>query len=361
MDATPLVTLGLRANWKQFALLVVVNAFVGAMVGLERSVLPLIATEEFHIASTVAVLSFIALFGLSKALTNLVAGRLADRHARRSTLIAGWLVALPIPYLILTARSWWLIVAANALLGINQGLAWSMTVIMKIDLVGPTRRGLAMGLNEFAGYLALGTAGLVSGVVAAHYGLREGTALLGFIVALSGLTLSLFVRDTSDHVRLETSRHHEGVPTDRPSLRRILARSVWSDANLFSVSQAGFVNNLNDGLAWGVFPLLFTASGLSLQATSVLAAIYPATWGICQLATGPMSDRVGRKRPIVAGMLLQAGALVSMTIVSGFTSWAVALIVLGIGTALVYPTLIAAVGDIAHPTWRGVGVGVYRL
>jgi len=361
MDAAPLVTLGLRANWKQFALLVVVNAFVGAMVGLERSVLPLIATKEFHIASTVAVLSFIALFGLSKALTNLVAGRLADRHARRWTLIAGWLVALPIPYLILTARSWWLIVAANALLGINQGLAWSMTVIMKIDLVGPTRRGLAMGLNEFAGYLALGTAGLVSGIVAAHYGLREGTARLGFIVALGGLTLSLFVRDTSNHVRLETARHHEGVLTERPSLRTILARSVWSDANLFSVSQAGFVNNLNDGLAWGVFPLVFTAAGLSLQATSVLAAIYPATWGICQLVTGPMSDRLGRKRPIVAGMLLQSGALVSMTLVSGFTSWAVALIVLGVGTALVYPTLIAAVGDIAHPAWRGVGVGVYRL
>src|SRR5262249_233989 len=250
---------------------------------------------------------------------------------------------------------------ANALLGINQGLAWSMTVIMKIDLVGPMRRGLAMGLNEFAGYLALGTAGLVSGIVAAHYGLREGTPLLGFFVALRRLTLSLFVRDTSDHVRLETAWHQEGVLTDRPSLRTILARSIWSDANMFSVSQAGFVNNLNDGLAWGVFPLLFTASGLSLRSMSALAAIYPATWGICQLVTGPMSDRLGRKRPIVAGMLLQAGALVSMTIVSGFTSWAVTLIVLGVGTALVYPTLIAAVGDIAHPTWRGVGGGVYRL
>src|SRR5262245_3178269 len=361
MDAAPLVTLGLRANWKQFALLVVVNAFVGAMVGLERSVLPLIATTEFHIASTAAVLSFIALFGLSKALTNLVAGRLADLHARRPTLIVGWLVALPIPYLILTARTWWLIVAANALLGINQGLAWSMTVIMKIDLVGPTRRGLAMGLNEFAGYLALGMAGLLSGVVAAHYGLREGTALLGFIVAVGGLTLSFFVRDTSDHVRLETARHHEDTLIRRPSLRAVLVRSLWSDANMFSVSQAGFVNNLNDGLAWGVFPLLFTASGLSLQAMSALAAIYPMTWGVFQLVTGPMSDKWGRTRPLVAGMLLQAGALISLTIVSGFRPWAGALIVLGIGTALVYPTLIAAVGDIAHPTWRGMAVGVYRL
>jgi MFS family permease len=359
-DPTPLVSLGLRANWKQFSLLVVVNAFVGAMVGLERSVLPLIATTEFHIASTAAVLSFIALFGLSKALTNLVAGRLADLHARRPTLLVGWLVALPIPYLILTAKSWWLIVAANALLGINQGLAWSMTVIMKIDLVGPTRRGLAMGLNEFAGYLALGMAGLLSGVVAAHYGLREGTALLGFIVALGGLTLSCFVRDTSDHVRLETARHDK-VLIRRPSLRAVLARSVWSDANLFSVSQAGFVNNLNDGLAWGVFPLLFTASGLSLQAMSALAAIYPMTWGIFQLVTGPMSDKWGRKRPIVAGMLLQAGALIGMTFISGFRPWAFTLIVLGIGTALVYPTLIAAVGNIAHPSWRGMAVGVYRL
>jgi MFS family permease len=356
------VALGLRANWKQFTLLVVVNAFVGAMVGLERSVLPVIATEEFRVASTTAVLAFIAMFGLAKALTNLASGWLADRHARRSTLLIGWLVALPVPFLILGARSWWWIVAANALLGVNQGLTWSTTVIMKIDLVGPRRRGLAMGLNEFAGYLAVGAAGVLSGFAASQYGLRAGTAYPGIVIALGGLLLSWFVRETSGHVRLESAQ----VSSDRtihegPKLTTILRRSMWSDAALFSVSQAGLVNNLNDGLAWGLFPLLFTTAALSLRQASVLAAIYPVTWGICQLATGPLSDRWGRKRPIVAGMLLQSVALISMTLVSSFTAWAGSLIALGVGTALVYPTLIAAVGDIAHPSWRGLAVGVYRL
>jgi MFS family permease len=340
---------------------VVVNAFVGAMVGLERSVLPVLATNEFHVASAIAVLSFIATFGFAKALTNLASGWLADRHARRPALLIGWIVALPVPLLILSAQNWWWIVAANALLGVNQGLAWSTTIIMKIDLVGPRRRGLATGLNEFAGYLALGAAGLMSGYLASRYGLRAGAAYPGFVIALAGLVLSLFVRETSDHVRLESSRTPNSVVHERPLLREILARSMWSDAGLFSVSQAGLINNLNDGLAWGVFPLLFTGSGLTLRETSLLAAIYPATWSICQLATGPLSDYWGRKRSIVAGMLLQGAALVSMTLVSGFTLWAVALIALGAGTALVYPTLLAAVGDIAHPSWRGLAIGVYRL
>ena len=352
------VALGLRENWVQFALLVVVNAFVGAMVGLERSVLPVLATTEFHIASTTAILSFIATFGLTKAITNLAAGWLADRHARRPALLVGWLVGLPVPFLILWAPSWSWIVAANALLGMNQGLAWSMTVIMKIDIVGPRRRGLAMGLNEFAGYVAVGIAGLASGLFAAHYGLRGGAAYVGIAVALTGLLLSLFVRETAHHVQLEAS---SAGASERPRLLELIKRSIWSDAGLFSVSQAGLVNNLNDGLAWGVFPLLFMRSGLSLEQTSLLAALYPVTWGVCQLATGAMSDRWGRKRPIVAGMLIQAAALVAVAVADSYIAWAFALAALGVGTALVYPTLLAAIGDLAHPSWRGVAVGVYRL
>jgi MFS family permease len=356
------IALGLRANRKQFTLLVAVNAFVGAMVGLERSILPVIATADFHVTSTTAVLSFIAVFGLAKAFTNLASGWLADRHARRTTLLIGWLFALPVPLLILWAQSWWWIVAANAFLGINQGLTWSTTVIMKIDLVGPQRRGFAMGLNECAGYAAVAGAGIVSAIAASHYGLRGGAAYPGLIIALVGLLLSWFVRDTAGHVRLETSqRSAHSAPHERPPLSTILRRSMWSDAGLFSVSQAGFVNNLNDGLAWGVFPLVFTASGLTLRETSILAAIYPATWGFCQLATGPLSDRWGRTKPIVGGMLLQGIALLTMTMVNGFEAWAVVLVMLGVGTALVYPTLLAAVGDIAQPSWRGVAVGVYRL
>ena len=356
------IALGLRANWKQFTLLVVVNAFVGAMVGLERSILPVIATTEFHVTSTTAVLAFIAAFGVAKAFTNLASGWLADRHARRTTLLIGWLVAFPVPFLIVSARSWWWIVAANAFLGVNQGLTWSTTVIMKIDLVGPRRRGLAMGINECAGYGALAGAGIVSAVAASHYGLRGGAAYPGAIIALAGLSLSWFVRETSVHVRLETSQYAaSSTPVERPALVTILRRSMWSDAGLFSVSQAGFVNNLNDGLAWGVFPLLFTASGLTLRETSVLAAIYPATWAFCQLATGPLSDRWGRRKPSVAGMLIQGLALIAVTLVSGFAAWSGVLVELGIGTALVYPALLAAVGDIAHPSWRGVAVGVYRL
>jgi len=244
------------------------------------------------------------------------------------------------------------------LLGINQGLAWSATVIMKIDLVGQRRRGLAMGLNEFAGYVAVGLAGLASGLVAAVYGLRAGAAYVGVAVALVGLSLSLFVRETAPHARIES---RDSGTSDSPRLMHILRRSVWSDAGLFSVSQAGLVNNLNDGLAWGIFPMLFLASGLSLTETSVLAAVYPVTWGLCQLATGAMSDRWGRKLPIVAGMLVQGVALISVTAAHSYAVWILALAALGVGTALVYPTLLAAIGDIAHPSWRGKAVGVYRL
>ena len=353
--------LGLSANWQQFTLLVVVNAFVGAMVGLERSVLPLIAVQDFAIASTTAAVSFIATFGLTKALANLAAGWLVDRHGRRSILIAGWLIALPVPLIIAWAPSWGWIVGANALLGVNQGLTWSTTVIMKIDLAGPQRRGLAMGLNEFAGYVAVALATLASGVVASSYGLRSGPSYLGLSIAIAGLLLSAgFVRETSGHAAAEET----GVPNldmARPTLGQLLRRSLWSDGALFSVSQAGLVNNLNDGLAWGLFPLLFAAAAFSLREMSAMVAIYPAVWGICQLWTGPLSDRLGRKWLIVAGMLVQGIALVSMATMHTAMAWGLALAALGVGTALVYPTLLAAVSDIARPSWRGVAIGVYRL
>lgn len=354
------VRLGLGANWQQFTLLVVVNAFVGAMVGLERAVLPVIAVQDFQIASTVVVLSFVATFGLAKALSNLAASWLMERRGRKPTLIAGWLIGFPVPLLLLWAPSWWWIVVANGFLGINQGLAWSTTVVMKIDLVGPERRGFAMGLNEFSGYGALSLAAAASGFAAGQLGLRGAPAYLGLAICSIGLLVSLlFVRETAAHMELEEARHPETVP--RPRLSQLIRKSFWSDRGLFSVSQAGFVNNLNDGLAWGVFPLLFVAAGLSISEMSVLAAIYPATWSISQLATGALSDRWGRKWLIVLGMLVQACALISMAFARGIVSWSIALIALGIGTALVYPTLLAAVGDIARPSWRAPMVGVYRL
>jgi MFS family permease len=352
--------LGLSANWRQFSLLVVVNGFVGAMVGLERAVLPIVAVNEFAVGSTAAVLSFIATFGLTKALSNLGAGWLMDRRGRRSTLLIGWLLGFPVPILILLAPSWWWIVAANALLGVNQGITWSTTVVMKIDLVGPQRRGFAMGLNEFAGYVAVAIAALAGGVAATSFGLRAGPAYLGLAICAAGLLLSwLFVHDTSAHVELEEARGSSA--TEPPQITHLLHRSLWSDRGLFSVSQAGFMNNLNDGLAWGIFPLLFVASGLSLRQTSAMAAIYPAVWGISQLGTGALSDRWGRKWLIVAGMIVQGMALVGIALTHQPFEWGIALVALGIGTALVYPTLLAAVGDIARPSWRAATVGVYRL
>ena len=357
------VSLGLRANLPQFVLLMVINAFVGGMVGLERSVLPLIASTDFGVASKSAALAFIAAFGLTKALANLAAGWLINVHGRRWTLIVGWLVALPVPWLVLWAPAWSWIVVANALLGINQGLAWSTTVIMKIDLVGPRRRGLAMGLNEFAGYVAVACAALGSGIAANRYGLRPGAAYPGMAIAATGLLLSFFfVRDTAGHVQMEEREHaHAGDSAHHLSTRQLLRRSVWSDGALFSVSQAGLVNNLNDGMAWGLFPLLFTRAGLSLSTMSGLAALYPATWGICQIWTGAISDRWGRKWLIVSGMIIQGLSLLGVAVARGVAGWAASLALLGIGTALVYPTLLASVGDMAHPSWRAAAVGVYRL
>ena len=364
-DPAPVV-LGLQANSRQFWLLVLVNAFVGAMVGLERTVLPLLAQVEFGLTSKSAVLSFIATFGVVKALTNLFAGRLSDSYGRKHVLLAGWIIGLPVPFLVIWAPSWSWIVFANVLLGINQGLAWSMTVVMKIDLVGSKQRGLAMGLNESAGYLAVALAALGTGYLAQAYGLRPEPFYLGIGCAAAGLALSLlFVRETRHHVTLEAkdfrsasdvAGHGTGLKT-----REIFAQASWRDPALSSASQAGMVNNLNDGIAWGLFPLFFAAAGLDVAEIGILSFTYPAVWGLLQLGTGALSDRWGRKRLIAGGMLVQGGALAAIALVRGFWPWVGAAALLGVGTAMVYPTLLAAVGDVAHPAWRASAVGVYRF
>ena len=356
------IRLGIRENLAQFSLLVVVNAFVGAMVGLERSILPAVAEQEFHIAARAAILSFIVAFGIAKALTNYGAGRFADRFGRKHLLVAGWLVAVPIPFMLMWGPSWAWIVGANLLLGVSQGLTWSLTVIMKIDLVGPKRRGLAMGVNEFSGYLAVAASAFATGWIAAHYGLRPQPFLLGVIYVALGLLLSvLFVRETKHHVAHET--HLRSVdPSERsPSQREVFWRTTLTDPNLSSVSQAGMVNNLNDGMAWGIFPLYFAAAGMTLEQIAVLAALYPAVWGIAQLFTGAASDRIGRKGLIVGGMVIQAAAIGLTSATGSFVICAVGALLLGLGTAMVYPTLLAAIGDVAQPSWRASAVGVYRL
>jgi MFS family permease len=356
------VRLGLRENLAQFSLLVVVNAFVGAMVGMERTILPPIAEQEFHLAAKAAVLSFIVVFGVTKALTNYLAGRLSDRFGRKHVLVGGWLVAAPVPFLLMWAPSWAWVLFANALLGVSQGLTWSTTVIMKIDLAGPQKRGLAMGLNEFAGYFAVAGSALATGVVAAHYGLRPQPFYLGVGFVAIGLLLSaLVVRETQQHVAAESRLQGELPPQERPTQREVFWRTSLLDKNLSSVSQAGLVNNLNDGMAWGLFPLFFAAARMSLGQIGTLAALYPATWGMAQLVTGAWSDRVGRKWLIVWGMWIQAVGIAAVMISSSFAGFALGAGLLGIGTAMVYPTLLAAIGDVAHPSWRASSVGVYRL
>ena len=354
------VRLGLRENWPQFALLVVITALVGGMVGIERTVVPLIGSEEFAIASTTLVVSFIVSFGVVKALANLVSGQLADVWGRKRVLVLGWLVGLPVPFMIIWAPSWEWVIAANALLGINQGLAWSMTVIMKVDLVGPKSRGLAVGLNEFAGYLAVGVTAFLTGYLAAQYGLRPVPIYLGISYAVLGAALSiLLVRDTRDHVRLEASSHAQQAAAI--SFREVFALTSFRDRNLFAASQAGLVNNLNDGMSWGIFPLFFASFGLGIERIGILKAIYPATWGILQIATGPLSDRWGRKGLIVAGMWIQAAGLFLTAATRQFEWWLLGSVLLGLGTAMVYPSLIAAVSDASHPTWRARSLSVYRF
>jgi MFS family permease len=352
------VRLGLRENLPQFSLLVAINAFVGAMVGLERSALPLIGKADFGLASKAAVLSFIVAFGLAKALTNLGAGALAERLGRRRLLIAGWAVALPVPVLVAVAPSWGWIVAANVLLGINQGLAWSMTVVMKIDLVGPQRRGFALGLNEAAGYGGVAVAAAVSGWLAADLAARDVLVAASAGIAIIALVLSvLFVRDTGSHVALEQGDHEQP-----PRLGHAFRDASWRVPALRACSQAGLVNNLNDALAWGLVPLFLATHGAGVGAIGIVAGIYPAIWGAGQIWTGHWSDRVGRKPPIVGGMLLQAAALVLLAVSGGAVGLAAAAAaLLGVGTALVYPTLIAAISDTVSPVARAPTVGVYRF
>jgi MFS family permease len=356
------VRLGLRENLPQFSLLVLLNAFVGAMVGLERTVLPLLGEQEFGLTSKTAITSFIVSFGVTKAVINLVAARLSDRIGRKPILVAGWVLALPVPFLIIYAPAWWWIDLANVLLGANQAMAWSMTVIMKIDLVGPKRRGLAMGLNEFAGYFAVGVMSWITGYIAGHYALRPQPFYLGIAISVIGLLMSILViRETRGHVAVE-ARSDPTVPvTHAPTLGRIFYVTSLGNVSLFAACQAGLVNNLNDGMSWGLYPLYFAALGLGVQRIGVVKAVYPICWGLLQVATGPLSDRYGRKGLIAWGMIIQAGGIWLTVLVPAYGAWIAGAAIQGLGTAMVYPTLLAAITDHAHPTWRASSLGVYRF
>jgi len=356
--------LGLRANAAQFSILILVNLFVGGMAGLERTVVPLLGAEEFAVSSTTLILSFIVGFGLVKALANLFSGQLADRFGRKPILILGWLFGLPVPLMIIFAPTWGWVIAANVLLGIHQGFAWSMTVLMKIDLVGPSRRGLAMGLNESSGYLAVGVTALLTGYVAAAHGLRPDPFLIGIVYAVLGTVLSVFlVRETRGHAQYEAME--SGIPLDEKPLRfrDVFLRTTWKDRSLFAASQAGLVNNLNDGMSWGIFPLFFAAHSVSLQGIGLIKAIYPITWAVTQLATGALSDRWGRKGFIAYGMWVQALGLlvIGLGTSAPFVFGIAGSILLGVGTAMVYPVLLAAVSDLSHPSWRARSLSVYRF
>jgi MFS family permease len=360
MDRPGPLRLGLRANLAQFSLLVLVNGFVGGMVGIERSILPALAQDEFGLAERTAILSFIAVFGITKAFANYSAGRMGDKWGRKPVLVVGWIVAAPVPFLLMWAPSWEWVIFANVFLGVSQGLTWSMAVIMKIDLAGPKNRGLAMGLNEFAGYFAVAIAAWATGYIAAQYGLRPEPFYLGVVFLLSGFLLSVFaVKDTRAHAA------HEGSSSQRDeqaiSQREVFRRTTWGDHNLSTSTQAGLVNNLNDGLAWGLFPLIFAAAGLGLSQIGLLAGLYPAVWGVAQLVTGALSDRIGRKWLIAAGMWVQAVGIMFISSLWNFWGFATGAVLLGLGTAMVYPTLLASIGDVAGPSWRSSSIGVYRL
>jgi MFS family permease len=356
------IRLGLRENLPQFALLVVLNSFVGAMVGLERTVLPLLGEQEFGLSSKTAITSFIVSFGVTKAIFNLVAARASDRVGRKPILVLGWLFALPVPFLIIAAPAWWWIDLANVLLGANQAMAWSMTVIMKIDLVGPKRRGLALGLNEFAGYFAVGVVSWVTGYSAAQTALRPQPFYLGIVIAVLGLAVSvLFVRETRQFAHLEAASVAPPATNVRPSLRRVFYVTSLGNVSLFAACQAGLVNNLNDGMSWGLYPLFFASYGLGIASIGLIKAVYPMVWGILQVATGPLSDRVGRKELIAGGMIVQAVGIWLTVLVPTYAVWLVAAALQGLGTAMVYPTLLAAITDHAHPTWRASSLGVYRF
>ena len=358
------IVLGLRHNLAQFLLLVAVNALVGGTLGQERTVLPLLASQAFHLDQYTSALTYILAFGLSKAAMNYFAGTLSDRYGRKPVLVAGWLAAVPVPLMLIFGPSWGWIVAANVLLGVSQGLTWSTAVIMKMDLVGPRQRGLAMGFNEAAGYLGVAATALATGYLATAFGLRPAPFLLGAAYIALGLGLTvLAVKETRHHARTEASQHASAQVKAHATLTtgQVFTLTSFKDRSLSAASQAGLVNNLNDGLAWGLFPVLFAGAGLSLGQIGILAAAYPAAWGAAQLVTGAASDRWGRKWFITAGMLVQAAALAVIASAHGFAPWLAAAVVLGLGTAMVYPTLLAAIGDVAHPAWRARSVGVYRL
>lgn len=354
------IKLGLKENIHQFTLLVIVNSFVGAMIGLERTLLPEIAEKDFHMVAKTAILSFIIVFGLSKAITNYFAGRFSDRYGRKIVLVIGWLLAIPVPFLLIHAPNWNWIILANIFLGISQGLTWSTTVIMKIDLVGSKQRGLAMGLNEFAGYFAVALSALFTGYIASIYGLRPEPFYLGIGYVIIGTLLSLFlVKETSHHVAHEIASHED--KSVKPDEWNIFLKTSFQDKNLSSITQAGFVNNLNDGMAWGLFPILYASLNFDLKTIGMLAAIYPASWGLLQIITGYASDKVGRKWPIAYGMWIQGLGILLIAFSSNLVPFIVGNLLLGIGTALVYPTLLAAIGDVVHPSWRASSVGIYRL
>lgn len=362
------VKLGLRANAAQFTLLVAINALVGGMVGQQQTVLPLLAEREFGLSGYVFIFTYVIAFGVTKAAANYVAGTWSDRYGRKPVLIAGWLFAIPVPLLLIWAPNWGWVVVANVLLGINQGLSWSTTVIMKIDLVGPRQRGLAMGLNEAAGYGAIALTSLAAGYLAAEYGLRPAPFLLGLSYTALALGLStVVVKETRGHARVEAAGHvpradgmHDHLHADLGN-RDVFTQTSFREPALSSASQAGLVNNLNFGLSWGLFPLLFASASLSVGQIGILFALYPAVWGAGQLLTGAASDRWGRKRLVTGGMLIQATALAVIAAADSFVSWAGGTMLLGIGTAMVYPTLLAVIGDVAHPVWRGRAVGIYRV
>src|SRR6516162_704438 len=373
-DATKKLRLGLYENRRQFSLLVLINVFVGMMVGLERTVVPLIGEKEFGLVSKTAIVSFIVSFGVTKAVCNLFAARVSETVGRKKVLVLGWLIGLPVPFIIIFADRWFLFDVANVLLGMNQALCWSMTVIMKVDLVGPKQRGLALGLNEFAGYLAVGFMAWITGYIASVYALRPQPFYLGIGVAIAGLLLSVFLaKESIHHARLEAKLHDSApspaaggskapaVSPRHPSLREIFALATWKDRDLFSCSQAGLVNNLNDGMSWGIYPLFFSSFGLGVAAIGTIKAVYPAAWGVLQVLAGPLSDRWGRKWLIAGGMTVQAGGIWLTVQVPAYPVWLVGALLQGIGTAMVYPTLLAAISDVAHPEWRATTMGVYRF
>lgn len=350
------VSLGLRQNWKQFTLLVIINAFVGGMIGLERSVFPQIAEQEFAMAAKTAILSFIVVFGIVKAFTNYYTGALANKFGRKNLLITGWLFALPVPFILMYAPSWNWIIAANILLGINQGLAWSSTVVMKIDLVGEKQRGFAMGLNEFAGYISVALVALATGWIAGTWGLRPYPFYLGIVLVVLGLAGSIFlIKDTRHHVAKESTSSHI------PRLKKVFWETTWKHRNLGSVTQAGLINNLNDGMAWGIFPILLATKGFTLPQIGIITAIYPAVWGLGQLVTGKMADTFCKKDMLFTGMLLQAAALIALVWAGTMLHFVVLSVILGWGTAMVYPTFLATVAENTHPLDRAKSLGIFRL